>query len=192
LTYRALTIAGWLAMISAFFSIPLTYISYRLADSADSTSIGIQVLIQVAGILLYVAIAGFLKKLLNSRFTFHDTDKSIALMIVANIVAAVIAIVALCFPQTREILEVPALAVLVFQGIVQVQFGYKLFNLQDDLDRMLKPFCYLNMATGVCLASVVFLIVGVVVSSISDLMLGTIFFHMAKLAKEPDLTGMDT
>ncbi len=190
--YRALTTAGWLAMISAFVSIPLTYVSYCLADGTDSTSIGIQVLIQVAGVLLYVTIAGFLKKLLNSRFTFHDTDKNIALMIIANIVAAVIAIVALCFPQTRETLDVPAFAVLVFQGIVQIQFGYKLLNLQNDLDRMLKPFCYLNMATGVCLASVVFLIVGVVVSSISDLMLGTIFFHVAQLAKEPDLTGMDT
>ena len=49
-------------------------------------------------------------------------------------------------------------------------------------------FCYLNMATGVCVASLVLILVGVVLSAISDLMLATIFFNIANELKEAELS----
>jgi hypothetical protein len=42
------------------------------------------------------------------------------------------------------------------------------------------------MATGVFIGSVVLIIVGVVTSAISDLMLGTIFFNVAKQIQKPE------
>jgi hypothetical protein len=194
LTYRMLKTAGWLAMASAFASIPLTYFSFQLDGSADSGATGILVGIQLVGMILYVAIALFLRRLLNARFTFHDTDRSIDLMIVLNVAASVIAVVATCLPHVKEkeALEIAALAIVAFQGLVQVRFGVRLLRLQDSLDGMLKPFCYLNMATGICMASVVLMLVGVLVSSISDLMLGTIFFYIARLVRAPDSSGAGT
>jgi len=192
LTYRSLITAGWLAMISAFVSIPLTYAAFQLDGRVDSTATGIQIFIQIGGVILFVAITLYLKRFLNARFRFHNTDKNIVLMIVANVVASVFAIMAICFSQLKETLEIAALGIVVFQGVVQMQFGYRLLTLPDNLDGMLKPFCYLNMATGVCIASVVLVIAGVVVSSISDLMLGTIFFHLAKLVREQDSSGTGT
>ena len=192
MNHRALLTAGWLAMISAFVSIPLTYFSFRLDGKVDSLSTGIQIAIQIAGALLFVAITLYLKKLLNTRFRFHDTDKNIDLMIVANVVASVVIVILLYFPHLKESLELAVLVVVVFQGLVQMNFGYKLLKLQDDLDGMLKPFCYLNITTGVLIASIILIVVGVVVSAISDVMLGTIFFHMAKLVGEPDSGGADT
>ncbi|NVN91103.1 MAG: hypothetical protein HXX11_10935 [Desulfuromonadales bacterium] len=191
MTHRALIIAGWLAMISAFVTIPLTYFSFRLDGNVDPNASAIQIFIQLDGALLFVAITLYLKRLLNTRFRFHDADKNIVLMIVANLVASVLAIVALSFAQVKETLDVAALVVVVFQGIVQIQFGFKLLKLQDDLDGMLKPFCYLNIATGICIASIVLILAGVVVSAIADLMLGTIFFHVAKLVREPQSGGPD-
>jgi hypothetical protein len=189
LTHRTLITAGWLAMASAFASIPLTYLSFRLEGSADPAATDIQLGIQLAGMVLYVAITLLLRRLLNIRFSFHDTDRSIALMVMANVVASLVAAVALFFPHARETLEIVALAIVAFQGVAQVRFGYRLLGLRDNLDGMLRPFCYLNMATGICIASVILLVVGVVVSSLSDLMLGTIFFHIAKLLREPDSRG---
>lgn len=189
MTHRALIAAGRLAMVSAFASIPLTYFSYQLDGSADPAATGIQIGIQVVGALLFVAITLLLKKLLNARFSFHDTDRSIDLMVVANVLASGMAVVALCVAQLKETLEIAVLVTVVFQGLVQVRFGSRLLRLQDNLDGMLRPFCYLNMATGVCVASVVLIVVGVVVSSITDLMLGTIFFHIAGVVREPGSSG---
>lgn len=189
MTRRTLKTAGWLAMVSAFASIPLTYASYQLDGGADPVTNAIQIGIQLVGMALFVAITLLCRRLLNARFGFHDADRSIDLMIMANVVSAIASVVALCFAPWKETLGVAALVIVVFQGIVQVRFGVRLLRLQDDLDGMLRPFCYLNMATGVCIASIVLIVVGVVVSAISDLMLGTIFFHLAKLEREPDSPG---
>jgi hypothetical protein len=75
------------------------------------------------------------------------------------------------------------LAIIVAQGVVQAHFGYKLLKLPNDLGGMLKPFCYVNMATGILMATIILIPVGIVVSAISDLMLGTIFFNMGKLVR---------
>lgn len=192
MTHRALLTAGWLAMVSAFASIPLTFLSFRLGDNTDPAATALQIGIQTAGALLFVAITLCLKKLLNARFGFHDADRCLVLLIVASVVASVMSVVALGFARLKEPLEIASLVTVAFQGLVQLRFGYRLLKLQDDLDGMLRPFCYLNMATGICVASVVLIVVGVVISAISDLMLGTIFFHIAKLAREPDSSGTGT
>jgi len=175
--------AGWLAMISAFMSIPLLYLSYRLEGRLDITALGIQAVMQIAGTLLFVALILYLRKLLNAHFGFHDTDRSIGLMLKAGVTAGALTVLSLCFTPMRETAALAVIVILVAQGVVQAQFGWKLLKLPHDLGGMLKPFCYANMATGIMLASVVLLPVGVLVSAIADLMLGTIFFNLARQIK---------
>lgn len=186
MTYRALITAGWLCMFSAFVSIPVAYYSFRLDTTTDQAANLIQIVIQTAGVALFVAITMYLKKLLNVQFGFYETNKNIDMMILANVVASVMVIIAYSFTDLKETLSTAALVVAVFQGIIQIQFGFKLMKLQNDLGGMLKPFCVTNIATGICIASVVLIIVGVVVSAVSDLMLGTIFFQLSKLMNQPE------
>jgi hypothetical protein len=182
-THKTLNIAGWLTMISAFVSIPMAYLAFKLEGRVDSVGTLMQVLMQLAGTLLFVVIILLLKRFLNRVCSFHDTDKNIDMMIMANIVAGIFVVVGMYFSQIKETAGIAALVMMVFLGIVQLQFGYKLTKLQNNLGGLLKPFCYLNMATGICVASVVLILVGVVVSAISDLMLATIFFNVSKQLK---------
>ncbi|MDA8415388.1 MAG: hypothetical protein M0023_16560 [Desulfobacteraceae bacterium] len=108
-------------------------------------------------------------------------------MIMANVVAGIFVIGGMYFSQIKETAGIAALVIMVFQGIVQIQFGYKLLKLENNLGGLLKPFSYLNMVTGVCVASIVLILVGVVVSAISDLMLATIFFNVSRRLKEAEL-----
>jgi hypothetical protein len=170
-------------MTSAFVSIPLSYLAYRLEDSVDAAGTLVQAALQVAGAILFVAITLLLKRFLNSIMRFNDTDRNINLMIIANVVAGVFVLVGLYVPRIKEVAGIAALIIMVFQGIVQIQFGYKLLKLQSSLGGLLRPYCYLNMATGICVASIMLIIPGVVVSAISDLMLATIFFNAAKQLK---------
>jgi hypothetical protein len=174
-------------MISAFASIPAAYLSWRLEGRSDPTATIIQTGIQIAGLVIFLVITLSLRKLLNSRFRFHEADKSIEWMIRANVVGAALAVSAMQTNLLKDTLGIAIIVVMAAQGMVQILFGYRLLRLQNDLDGMLKPFCYLNMATGVCLASVVLILVGIALSALSDLLLGTIFFHMArKLSGLPD------
>ena len=188
MTHRTLNIAGWLTMTSAFVSIPMAYLAFKLEGRTDAGGTLILVIMQAAGTVLFVAITLFLKRFLNCLFRFHDTDKSIDLMIMANVVAGIFVVGGMYFSQTKETAGIAALVMMVFQGIVQIQFGNKLLKLENNLEGLLKPFCYLNMATGICVASVVLILVGVVASAVSDLMLATIFFNVSKQLKVVDKT----
>jgi hypothetical protein len=141
---------------------------------------------QLFGTLLFIVLTRLMKRLLNLQYTFYGADRQINLMIMANIGAGILVIAGTLLPSLKETLAVAAMVVMVFLGIVQIQFGYRLMKLQDDLNGMLKPFCYSNMVTGVFIASVVLILVAVVTSAISDLMLATIFFNLAKQAKPPE------
>lgn len=184
MSYKSLVAAGWITMISAFIALPLVYLTLRLEGGTDLTTRTIQALLQLFGTVLFVVIARYMKKLLNTQFNFHDTDRHIDLMIMANVVTAVLVSAWLCLPPLKETLGVAAMVIMVFLGVVQIQFGYRLLRMRENLAGMLKPFCYANMLTGVCVASVVLTIVGVAVSAISDLMLGTIFLNVAKTVRE--------
>lgn len=184
MTTRTFKIAGWMTMASAFAALPLVYVSFRLEGMTDVTSITIQTFIQITGTLLAVAILLFLKRLLNSIFNFKDTDRNINLINMASVVTGVLSVSALFIPPLKESISPIVIAVLAVQGIMQAQLGYKLLKLPDHLGGMLKSFCYLNMATGIFLASVVLIPLGILSSALSDLMLGTIFLNMSRMAKD--------
>ena len=171
-------------MASAFLTLPLVYLSFKLEGRIDVKATVIQALIQTFGTFLFVAIILYLKKLLNSLFNFHDTDRNLDLMIVTGAVTGIISPVALYAPPLKASVEQAVIIILIVQGIVQLQFGYKLLKLPGDLGGMLKPFCYANIATGIFLASIVLIPLGILASAISDLMLGTIFLSVAKSVRD--------
>lgn len=186
MTYKALITGGWVAMFSAFIAIPFSYLTFRLEGNTDGATVALQVSMQLFGTVLFIVLTRFIKKLLNDQFSFYDTDRQINLMIMANIGAGILVLAGMFYAPIKETFGIAALVITVMLGIVQVQFGYKLMKLQNDLGGMLKPYCYSNMVTGVFIASVVLIVVGIVTSAVSDLLLGTIFFNIAKQVKEPE------
>jgi hypothetical protein len=150
----------------------------------------VQVGLQVVGTSLFVVITLILKRVLHRLFVFHDTDRSIDLMIMVNVVAGGLLLGGVCFPGIGESTGIAALVLMVFQGVIQLQFGYKLLRLRNNLGGMLKPFCYLNMATGICLSSIMLILPGILLSAISDLMLATIYFEIARELKEVELNRL--
>jgi hypothetical protein len=180
LTSATLKFAGWLAMASAFLTLPLVYLSYRLDSRLDVTSTLIEAAIQLFGVMLFVAITRYLKKFLDALFNFHDVDRAIDLMIIANVIAGILTIIGLYFTHLKEASGYAVMVILVAQGLVQAQFGYKLLRLPYGLGGILKPFCYANIATGILIATIVLIPIGIVASALSDLMLGTIFLNTAQ------------
>ncbi len=170
-------------MLSAFFTLPLVYLSYTLDSRGDIITTVIQSVIALFGAILFTLIVLCLKKFINSFFKFYTIDRYLDLMIAANIIIAVLTLIALYVTQLKESTEYVVLAIIVAQGIVQIQFGYKLLKLPNDLGGMLKPFCYATIATGLLMASVLLIPLGIVVSAVSDLMLGTIFLNMGTLVR---------
>ncbi len=180
---RRLIFAGWLAMTSALVTIPWLILSFLL----DKNEVWVKVAegaLLVGSTALFVYTFLTLRGLLH-RHAFSATDRPIALLIQANVVATVVNLLALVSPSLADGAGVIGIGLVVAIGVFHVLFGLRLFQFPDDLGGLHRPYCYLNMITGICLAALVLLPVGILSSAVADVMLGTVFFRAAGLLSPP-------
>ncbi|KAF0220868.1 MAG: hypothetical protein FD174_865 [Geobacteraceae bacterium] len=180
MTPKALRMAGWFAMSSAVLSLPLIYLSLRFQGRLDLEARILQSLLQVFGTIIYVFVMTLLKRFLNNKFSFRETDDSIDRMIRINITIGFFAVVSLYVRSLEASIGIFIIVATVAYGVLEIIFGMKLLKLPDDLRGLLKPYCYVNIATGIFLSSIVMVLLGIVTGAVSDVMLGTIFFQAAK------------
>jgi hypothetical protein len=180
MTRRHLATSGWLAMASAVLTIPWFFLTIVLADRGGALFIYAQGGMLAFGTVLLVYLLITLRRLLHENYAFHAADEVISFLVGINIAAAAVGLLELAVPSLEKAAEVISIVLIVAVGIMQIMFGIKLLLLSDDLKGLHKPYCYLNIITGFCLATVVLLPAGIVASAVTDVMLGTIFFQYAK------------
>ena len=79
-------------------------------------------------------------------------------------------------------------ALLVLYGVVTIIFGKKLLSIPVYYKHM-KFFAWINIISGVCLASVILLVFAIPLGFISGLIMALIFFTAAKELKETAVRG---
>ena len=183
MTRRHLVTSGWLAMTSAVLTIPWFFLTVVFADRGEALFIFAQGGMLTFGTVLLVYLLITFRRLLHENYAFHAADAVIAFLVGINIAAAAVGLFELAVPSRENASEIISIVLVVAIGIMQIMFGVKLLRLSDDLKGLHKPYCYLNIITGFCLATVVLLPAGIVASAVTDIMLGTIFFQSAK---QPD------
>jgi uncharacterized membrane protein (DUF485 family) len=164
-------------MTSAILSIPFLLLSHHFYQNDEQGYTFFLTLIQLAGLFLFIYLNTFLKRFLNLRFAFHETDNYIDFLITITIFLTIAGIGALYLPTLAEPLELFSLLLLVSFGVGQLLFGIKLFSVPDSLQGMLKPFCLFAILTGLLIATIFLLPLASLTGAIADVMLGTIFFR---------------
>jgi hypothetical protein len=182
-TCQRLKAAGLLAMTSALLTVPWFLLVFAFGDTG-AWARWAQGTLLAGGTFIYVFLMTTLKRLLNTRYAFSRTDGVITLLVVVNVVSAAAECSALLAPTLERATGLFGAVVVVVIGVLQAVFGARLLRLPDDLRGLRTPCGYLNIATGLLLATVVLVPLGVLVSGISDVMLGTIFFQAAAAARQ--------
>jgi len=59
-------------------------------------------------------------------------------------------------------------------GILSVIFDIKLLEMQDNLNGLLKPYAFLNIAAGICFATFILSPLGLLIGAVGDVMMGLI------------------
>lgn len=167
-------------MASAMMTLPMFLSSLLLEGRHDEAARTMQILMQCLGTIIFMALTSSLRYFLVRNCSYKKADGIILCLITFNIIYAVTASSGLYLPKAGEQLK-PLMAVfVVLLGIAQAGLGMRLFELPSDLGGMKRPYCWLNIATGLCTASMLLIPVGIVTSAVGDLMLGTIFFQEAR------------
>jgi len=177
---KSLTAAGIVAMASAVLTLPLSLLSILLTERHDNIARAGQLALQWTGTLIFLVLTLLFRCFLVSNCRFRKANSIINAFILLNLLYAVISSYAEYLPQGDERIAPIITGLLVLLGIFQAGLGIRLLQLEHDLGGMKRPYCWLNILTGVFLASILLVPIGIFVSTISDIMLGTIFFHEAK------------
>lgn len=178
ISQQRLNVAGWLSVTSAVLSIPILILSVMLGPASESLGARTgSALLTVASTALFVYVFSTLRALLIGRYAFHETSGLITILIVGNVVIAAFSVLGVLSFAIETAVSVLSLIAIVPFGIIFIVFAIKLLRLPDNLHGMLKPFCYLSIATGFCFATVLLIPLGVLASAVSDILLAIIFFR---------------
>jgi len=172
--------AGKLAMFSALLALPLFLLSLLLEGRHDTTARAIHLALQGCGTAIFVALALSFRCFLNRNCGFYRVDTIILWLIVVNFVYAVASSASIFGLQGEEQMRPILMCLIVILGLLQIGLGLRLFAMENDLDGLKRPYCWLNVATGFFLATLVMIPVGIITSAVADVMLGTIFIMEAR------------
>jgi hypothetical protein len=189
LNEKNLSLAGWLAVLSTVLPLPLLAVNVVSWMAEDHRALW-HWLAALAG-AVYVGVEVYLivmfRHLLNQKAAFHDVDRYITWLIGLSIAISALGILDIPLAEAEDVMDIVSLILTMVYGIVCVVFGIKLLNCEDNLFGYLKPFAYLHIATGVMTAMILFILLAIATSIISDVILALIFFKGAKLAQTQGL-----
>jgi|LQYC01.1.fsa_nt_gi hypothetical protein len=189
---RKFNTAAWVTIIFAVISIllqgVLTYWSL-LGVQISMFPFGAKVvflLLEIISIAVYIFIFLTFKYLLNKHFKFHQVDSYITLMIIGGIALSLVSLLWV-IPQFEKPLSIITALIVIPFGIICAVFGIKLLQLPDDLYGMLRPLSYVTIGEGFCWGTVVLSPIGIILSAVSSILLGMIFFKAAAQNIQPRL-----
>jgi hypothetical protein len=179
MTRARLETAGWLGVTSAVLTIPL--VLAELSAQAHETRLLRDLLGLVStGLSVYLYLT--LRELLQVRFDFHEADTAIGFLI--GMAIALFGLSLLGHVATRPPFETflgfAFIAAAAAAGGGLIIFSLRLLRLQDRLYGYLRPYAFANFALGVCLASVVLVLLGILASVVADTLMALIFFSAAR------------
>ncbi len=172
-----LRVAGYLAMTSAMLTLPWFLFTSTIANHHDPVFKFAEASMLVGELALLIYLLLTFQQLLHRRYAFRHADKTISLLIQAAIVQVAAAMLGLAVPELAAAVRMFGIVMMVIVGILHMMFGAWLLQLPASLGGMHRPYCYLNIVTGFALGTIILLPLGMLTSSIGDVMLSTIFLQ---------------
>ena len=185
ITKKGLNSAGWICITSALFTVPAVAMSLYLESMEGADTRLVQAVLIVVNLGLFAYILLSLRQLLNVRFRFHDVDLYISYLLWGNLSLSLFLFLALANKEFEWAVGVLSVLAYVFFGILSILFARSLLRLPYSLYGLLKPYCYITLASGICFVTVLLLPVGVLTGAVTDFILGIIFFRAAEQPPPP-------
>lgn len=173
---RRFTAAGWAAILSAVLTVPVivvTVVAMFLPENVPLQSLETLLFLAASALAIYVLIA--LRQLLHSR-DFHAADFWLTLQIGGYVALAALEIVDASLTEA-EVVSGVALVFSLMLGLVSAVFALKILPAASVVAGPLKPCAYFTIATGICVATIILIPIGLLTSMVADLLLASIFFR---------------
>lgn len=178
LTKEKIRSIGWISITNAAVTIFILLIR-KFLDVADGITLKvINIFLSLFNLGLFVYIHISFKKILNQYLHIYVLDKFIYLVVSSNILAFIFSI--WVFNNTTLEAMIANSFGLIVLGSTYMLFAVKILSLNNNFYGLLIPFAFTIIATGLCFATVILLPLALLISVVSDVILGIIFFRAAE------------
>lgn len=188
MTKEKLNFTGWLSIANAIFAIPSVAMYLFLGTVEGPGAKLAQAILTLVSVGLLVYILTSLRKLLNSRFQFHNVDLYISLLIWVNIALSILSLLALESSIFEWVMNIFSTMALIVQGIILIMFATRLLRLPENLYGLLKPYSYITIVSGIFAITIILFWAAMIAGAVADAILGIIFFRAAE--QPPSTTEM--
>ncbi len=190
-------LAGWLAITGAILLFPEVLFGLLIEIKPDKLGLlvfpyGI-IAITEAAFTVYAFLR--FKSLLNERYSFHQVDFLVLLIVIGSIVGTLFTVVVRHLYVFGVLEQTPAVKIAVIAALmiicvplsaIGIVFGIKLLRLEADLRGLLKPMVFIYIAGSVCFATFVLILPGVLLYAIFQIMMGLVFLREGDQKMEVD------
>lgn len=187
--------AGWASIASAVITISVITLSIYSVFTEElkgeknfvltATTMALSFIYLVIFIIIFIN----LKNLLNKDLGITSLDFLIKLVVGSNVTLTSFFIIIMPFQiaentmpfQTIEsTIAIICTVLLIPYGILHTIFGVKIFKLDNGIFGWRKSFSIFTILTGISLATIILLPLGLITSMISNILLAFVFFSAVK------------
>lgn len=177
-----LNFVGWLSIATVILTIPYLAIAIFAAVSNPNMQTKWSPIATISGLIftvIYIYIFYVLKYWLNHKFAFYLANNAINVLIVLQIIFYLYIESFNFFQKVPDMLLILVVLLLIVFGIMLINLGVKMLELEDNVYGLLKPFAYQSIAAGVMYATIILFPLAIITDLIAKITLGIIFLRTA-------------
>jgi len=175
-------LAGWAAIVSAIFFLPIMGLTIYYDLQPDSAA-------QVGSLLVLVIFLDFISKifilyallrfrdLLNQRYQFHAVDHLIVILWVVGVCIGTLAYLVRVIPDSKVPVLITGTTLMVLYGVLGIVYATRLLRLPGNLNGLLKPLAYTTIAGSVCFLVVILSPLGLALGVATSVILGLVLLR---------------
>lgn len=179
LTQSKLRLAGWLSIIYMLIQVPSFVISFMVGAEPENTMYdGLFKALIIVDMLLWIYLILVFKAFVNIRFGFTGVNRVIQFMIALSVVMYGLVFFMGQGDDELDVFTIVYFALLIPMGVAMVLFGKRLLSIENEF-KYLRIYAWLNIISGVCVASVILFLLATPLGLIASLLIALMFFAAA-------------
>ncbi len=176
-----LRFVGWLSLFYAIITVPLFWLSITSGATGDESLKMVTLTLQVVSVFVWIYLLFIFKHFMQLRFNLLSLGKYVYLM-------SGIMVILSCWPYfhtpSLDMGEISTFSIVYYAlwvpyGVIVVLFGKKLLSVKERYP-YLKALAWTIIISGICISSVILILVALLVGIVADILLALLFFNGRK------------
>jgi hypothetical protein len=179
-------LAAYFSIANAVLSLPLVVASVLtgIAEASGAISgLASRIITAVMSIVIYalaIYVLVALRELFEQRYGYQRVSGILKAFIYLYAVFMLLSALGLISSAMETAVGILSVIAMIVVGVMSIVYGIRLLSFNEDLYGCRKPYAAIEIATGVCLSTVLLMPLGLLLNIASNIFLAIIFFREAE------------